>query len=307
MNMPGPLPKRVLILGMGWSGRVLAARLQAQGVHVEGTVRDPASAPDDGLLRHQLRADAALAPSLLAAIAHADAVLCSVPPDAEGDPALRLLHAALRDSSSLRWLGYLSSTSVYGDRDGGWINEHSVADATGPAGMQRRLAETQWRALADARGIASAMFRLPGLYGSGRNALLQLAQGRARHVVRPGLVFNRLHVDDLAAVVIAAMQRPMANALYLPSDDQPAPPQDVLAFAAQLGGFAMPPAVAWDDPSVSATLRRFYQSSKRIDSRSTRDALGWTPRFPTYREGLTDIAASLAGHGPALPDPGTPG
>ncbi|SMR76857.1 MULTISPECIES: NAD-dependent epimerase/dehydratase family protein [Stenotrophomonas] len=307
MNLPGPLPKRLLILGMGWSGRVLATRLQAQGVQVEGTVRDPASAPDDGLQRHQLSADAALSPALLDAIARADAVLCSVPPDAEGDPALRLLHAALRDSVSLRWLGYLSSTSVYGDRDGDWIDEHSAADATEPAGMQRRLAETQWRALADARGIASAMFRLPGLYGPRRNALLQLSQGRARHVVRPGLVFNRLHVEDLATVVIAAMRRPTANALYLPSDDEPAPPQDVLAFAAQLGGFALPPAVAWHDPSLSATLRRFYQSNKRIDSRGTREALGWTPRFPTYREGLTDLAASLAGHGPALPDPGVPG
>ncbi len=307
MNLPGPLPKRVLILGMGWSGRVLALRLQAQGVQVEGTVRDPASAPDDGLLRHRLHAGTALSPALLDAIAHADAVLCSVPPDAEGDPALRLLHAALRDSASLRWLGYLSSTSVYGDRDGGWIDESSVADATEPVGMQRQLAESQWRALAEARGMASAVFRLPGLYGPGRNALLQLAQGRARHVVRPGLVFNRLHVEDLAAVVIAAMRRPMANALYLPSDDEPAPSQEVLAFAAQLGGFAMPPAVAWDDPSLSATLRRFYQSNKRIDSRGTREALGWTPRFPTYREGLTDLAASLAGHGPALPDPGVPG
>jgi len=103
MNLPGPLPKRLLILGMGWSGRVLAAHLQAQGVRVEGTVRDPASAPDDGLQRHQLQADAALSPALLAAIAHTDAVLCSVPPDAEGDPALRLLHAALRDSASLRF------------------------------------------------------------------------------------------------------------------------------------------------------------------------------------------------------------
>ena len=307
MNTPGPLPKRVLIIGMGWSGRVLAARLQAQGVQVEGTVRDPASAPDDGLQRFQLRADAARSPALLNAITHADAVLCSVPPDAEGDPALRLLHDALRDSASLRWLGYLSSTSVYGDRDGGWIDEHSAADATEPAGMQRRLAETQWRALADTRGIASAVFRLPGLYGPGRNALLQLSQGRARHVVRPGLVFNRLHVEDLATVVIAAMRRPTANALYLPSDDEPAPSQDVLAFAAQLGGFAMPPAVAWDDPSLSATLRRFYQSDKRIDSRGTREALDWTPQFPTYREGLTDLAASLAGHGPALPDQGVPG
>ena len=283
------LPARVLILGMGWSGCVLATHLRALGVHVAGTVRDLASAPHDGLLRHQLRADATPSPALLGEIAQAEAVLCSVPPDAEGAPALRLLLPALQESPALHWVGYLSSTSVYADRAGGWVDERSAADATEAAGVQRLRAEAQWRALAEERGVASAVFRLPGLYGPGRNALLQLAQGRARHVVRPGLVFNRLHVDDLATVVIASMQRPCVDGLYLPADDEPAPPQQVLAFAAQLGGFAMPPAVAWDDPVLSPTLRRFYESSKRIDSRGTREALGWQPRFPSYREGLRDL------------------
>ena len=283
------LPARVLILGMGWSGCVLATHLRALGVHVAGTVRDPASAPHDGLPRHQLRADMPPSPALLDEIAQAEAVLCSVPPDAEGDPALRLLLPTLQASPALRWVGYLSSTSVYADRAGGWIDECSAADAADAVGVQRRLAENQWRLLAEERGIASAVFRLPGLYGPGRNALMQLAQGRARHVVRPGLVFNRLHVEDLVAVIIAAMQRPTAQGLYLPSDDEPAAPQDVLAFAAQLGGFALPPAVAWDDPALSLTLRRFYESSKRIDSRGTRAALGWAPRFPSYREGLRDL------------------
>jgi len=290
---PAALPSPLLILGMGWSGRVLAARLQARGVQVAGTVRDPAAVADDGLRRRRLHADAAPSPSLLQDIAQAQAVLCSVPPDAQGDPALRQLLPALRASPSLRWIGYLSSTAVYADRGGRWIDESSVADASEAAGVQRRLAEAQWQALADERGIASAVFRLPGLYGPGRNALLQLAEGRARHVVRPGLVFNRLHVEDLAAVVIAAIQRPTRDGLYLPADDEPAPPQDVLAYAAKLGGFTLPPAVAWDDPAVSATLRRFYQSNKRIDSRGTREALGWTPQFVTYREGLE----ALAGHG----------
>lgn len=283
------LPSRVLILGLGWSGCALARHLQALGAYVAGTVRDPASAPRDGLRRHPLGADATPSPALLDEIAQAEAVLCSVPPDADGDPALRLLLPALRASPALRWVGYLSSTSVYADRAGGWVDERSAADATEAAGVQRLRAEARWRALAGERGIASAVFRLPGLYGPGRNALLQLAQGRARHVVRPGLLFNRLHVDDLVTVVIASMQRPCVDGLYLPADDEPAPPQEVLAFAAQLGGFAMPPAVAWDDPALSPTLRRFYQSNKRIDSRGTREALAWAPRFPSYREGLRDL------------------
>jgi nucleoside-diphosphate-sugar epimerase len=253
---------------------------------VAGTVRDPSSAPDDGVLRHPLHIDAPPSPALLDEIAQAEAVLCSVPPDAEGDPALRLLLPALRGSPALRWVGYLSSTSVYADRAGGWIDDSSRADSTEAAGVQRRRAEAQWRALAEERGIASALFRLPGLYGPGRNALLQLAGGRARHVIRPGLMFNRLHVQDLATVVVAALQRPAARGLYLPSDDEPAPPQDVLAFAAQLGSFVLPPAVAWNDPTLSPALRRFYASNKRIDSRGTRAALGWQPQFPTYREGL---------------------
>ncbi|HDS1140456.1 TPA: epimerase [Stenotrophomonas maltophilia] len=276
----------MLILGLGWSGRVLAQHLQALGVRVAGTVRDPSSAPDDGVLRHPLHIDAPPSPALLDEIAQAEAVLCSVPPDAEGDPALRLLLPALRGSPALRWVGYLSSTSVYADRAGGWIDDSSRADSTEAAGVQRRRAEAQWRALAEERGIASALFRLPGLYGPGRNALLQLAGGRARHVIRPGLMFNRLHVQDLATVVVAALQRPAARGLYLPSDDEPAPPQDVLAFAAQLGSFVLPPAVAWNDPTLSPALRRFYASNKRIDSRGTRAALGWQPQFPTYREGL---------------------
>ncbi|MBH1672894.1 epimerase [Stenotrophomonas maltophilia] len=279
----------MLILGLGWSGCALARHLQALGAHVACTVRDPASAPRDGLRRHPLGADATPSPTLLDEIAQAEAVLCSVPPDPDGDPALRLLLPALRASPALRWVGYLSSTSVYADRAGGWVDERSAADATEAAGVQRLRAEAQWRALAGERGIASAVFRLPGLYGPGRNALLQLAQGRARHVVRPGLLFNRLHVDDLVTVVIASMQRPCVDGLYLPADDEPAPPQEVLAFAAQLGGFAMPPAVAWDDPALSPTLRRFYQSNKRIDSRGTREALAWAPRFPSYREGLRDL------------------
>ncbi len=288
MTAAGALPRRVLVLGLGHAGRALAFRLKALGVAVEGSVRDPAAAPDDGIPRHRLHPGHAPGAALLAAVARADAVLCGVPPDADGDPALRLLVPALQASPALRWVGYLSSTAVYGDRDGGWIDEHSIADATDAAATQRRLAEAQWRALARERGIASALFRLPGLYGRDRNALRQLAQGRARHIVRPGLVFNRLHVEDLAEAVVAAMRRPTHNALYLPADDEPAPPQDVLAHAARLGGFAMPPALAWDDPALSPTLRRFYASNKRIDSRGTRERLQWQPRFRTYRDGLRD-------------------
>ncbi len=283
----GAAPTRVLVLGLGYSGRHVAALLQAQGVACSGTVREPEAAPDDGVVRHRLVAGQPVDDALREAIRSAEAVICTVPPDDDGDPALRLVAEALRASTVLRWVGYLSSTAVYADREGGWIEESSVADAVDDTARRRLLAEAQWRGFARDKGVASAVFRLPGIYGPGRNALVQLEEGRARHVLRPGLVFNRLHVKDLAAVVVAAMGRP-GEALYLPADDEPAPPQEVLAFAAELGGFAMPPAVAWDDPSVSPALRRFYASNKRIDSRGTREALGWKPTFATYREGLQD-------------------
>jgi nucleoside-diphosphate-sugar epimerase len=283
----GAAPTRVLVLGLGYSGRHVAALLRAQGVACSGTVREPDAAADDGVVRHRLVAGQLVDDALREAIRSAEAVICTVPPDDAGDPALRLVAEALRASTVLRWMGYLSSTAVYADREGGWIDESSVADAVDDTARRRLLAEAQWRGFARDKGVASAVFRLPGIYGPGRNALVQLEEGRARHVLRPGLVFNRLHVEDLAAVVVAAMGRP-GEALYLPADDEPAPPQEVLAFAAELGGFAMPPAVAWDDPSVSPALRRFYASNKRIDSRGTREALGWKPTFATYREGLQD-------------------
>lgn len=283
----GAAPTRVLVLGLGYSGRHVTALLKAQGVACSGTVREPEAAPDDGVVRHRLVAGQPVDDALREAIRSAEAVICTVPPDDAGDPALRLVAEALRASTVLRWVGYLSSTAVYADREGGWIDESSVADAVDGTARRRLLAEAQWRGFARGKGVASAVFRLPGIYGPGRNALVQLAEGRARHVLRPGLVFNRLHVKDLAAVVVAAMDRP-GEALYLPADDEPAAPQEVLAFAAELGGFAMPPAVAWDDPSVSPALRRFYASNKRIDSRGTREALGWKPTFATYREGLQD-------------------
>lgn len=285
-------PARVLVLGLGYAGRHLATLLQAHGIACSGTVRDPAITPADGVPRHRLAEGCAIDAALREAIRAADAILCSVPPDADGDPALRLLGEALHDAPSLRWVGYLSSTAVYADRDGGWIDTHSTADATDDAALRRLRAEQQWQTFAQARGIASAVFRLPALYGRGRNALVQLAHGKARQVVRPGQVFNRLHVEDLATAVLAAMRRPQADALYLPADDEPAPPQDVLAHAAALSGLPLPAPQAWDDPAVPASLRRFYGSNKRIDSRGTREALQWQPRFPTYREGLADAWAA---------------
>lgn len=294
-STPPPWLRRVVVLGMGYVGTRFADRLRAHGVDCIGTSRqagagDPSRRRFDGRVLHD--------PVLLAALAQADAVLGSMPPDAQGDPALPYLAGALAGNDRLRWLGYLSSTGVYADRQGGIVDASSPADAGDDSARVRLRAEAQWRALAEPRGIACGVFRLAGLYGPGRNALRQLAEGRAPHVVKPGLVFNRIHVEDACDALVASLHRTRGTATYLLADDLPAPPQDVLAHAAAIGGLPLPPAEAYDASTASAARQRFYGASKRIDNRHTRIALGWHPRHPDYRHGLH--ALWRAGEGRSL-------
>lgn len=295
-------PRRVLVFGLGHAGRLLAARLQAAGIACVGTVRDPARAlPPCGAVLRRFDGNRAEA-ALMADIAASDAVVASIPPDADGDPACRRFADALAVSGVAR-IVYLSSTGVYGDRGGGRIDETAAADACHPAALARLAAEAQWRALGERAGIPVAVLRLPGLYGPGRNALVQLARGHARHVVRPGLAFSRLHVEDLAEALFAALHlpQPAAFAVHLLADDEAAPPQDVLAFAAALSGLPLPPAQDWRDPVLPESLRRFYQADRRIDDAATRALLGWSPRHRSYREGLRALWAAGEGRPAEVP------
>lgn len=293
-SAPPPWLRRLVVLGMGYTGTRLADRLRAHGVECIGTSRTA-----DGAARLPFITDAPLEACLHAALAQADAVLGSIPPDAEGDPALRTVAAALADNPRLRWLGYLSSTGVYADRQGGVVDVASPADGTDPTAKARRRAEAQWQALARRRGIACGVFRLAGIYGPGRNALRALAEGTARHLVKPGLVFNRIHVDDACDAVVASLHRTRASdAIYLVADRLPAPPQDVLAHAAAVSGLRLPPAEAYDPARASPAQRRFYGSCKRIDARATCEALHWQPRFPDYRRGLDALWQAGEGRPP---------
>jgi len=286
MMPPAPPPwlRRLVVLGMGYTGTRLVERLRVHGVECIGTSRT--AEPGDAT-RLRFTADALLDPPLRRALAQADAILGSVPPDADGDPALRTVADALADNRHLRWLGYLSSTGVYADRQGGVVDAASPADGTDPTAEARRRAEAQWHALAQRRGIACGVFRLAGIYGPGRNLLRKLAEGTARHVVRPGLVFNRIHVDDACDAVVASLHRTRASdAIYLVADTQPAPPQEVLGHAAAVSGLPLPPAEAYDTAHASPAQRRFYGSCKRIDACATYEALHWQPRYPDYRRGL---------------------
>lgn len=298
MSLPPPWLRRLVVLGMGYTGTRFVQRLRALGVDCVGTTRTPD--PSDAS-RRRFEGGTPVDAVLLAALANADAVLGSMPPEANGDPALPVLADALASNDRLRWLGYLSSTGVYADRQGGIVDASSVADGNDDAARSRLRAEEQWQALAHRRGIACGVFRLAGIYGPGRNALRQLADGEARHVVKPGLVFNRLHVEDACDALIASLWHTRTpDAIYLLADGLPAPPQDVLAFAADLSGLPLPPAEPYDAARASPARQRFYGASKRIDSRQTQEALHWRPRHADYREGLEALWQAGEGRGAAV-------
>ncbi|MCB1436123.1 MAG: SDR family oxidoreductase [Rhodobiaceae bacterium] len=280
--------------GLGFSALALARRLKAQGWTIAGTVRGEgaiAAAAAQGI--EALAFDGA-APSAAVArrLAQATHLLISVPPGAGGDPVLACHRADIIAAPDLEWIGYLSTIGVYGDHDGAWIDEETPPRPQNERSQWRLEAETAWRDLARERGAPLAIFRLAGIYGPGRNQLRSLTQGKARTILKPGQVFNRIHVEDIAATVLASIARPPEGArAYNVCDDEPAPPQEVTAFAAALLGLAPPPLVAIDDPQLSAIARSFYTENKRCRNARIKDELGVILRFPTYREGLKRLFA----------------
>jgi nucleoside-diphosphate-sugar epimerase len=191
-----------------------------------------------------------------------------------------------------RWVGYLSTTGVYGDRRGGWVDEADLRDASTARGRARVAAEDAWLALQRDHGLPVHLFRLAGIYGPGRGPFEKVRDGTARRIVKPGQVFSRIHVDDIAATLRASIARPNPGAAYNVCDDEPAPPEDVLAFAADLLGLPPPPEVPYDAAEMTAMARSFYAESKRVSNRRIKDELGVVLRWPTYREGLRALLAA---------------
>ncbi|MFO1058342.1 MAG: SDR family oxidoreductase [Dongiaceae bacterium] len=288
--------------GLGYSALAFARRLQAQGWRVAGTCRDPARAAAfaaAGIAALPFERDRPLADAA-ARLAAADAVLSSVPPDAAGDPVLDRHGADLAAAAAagrLRWVGSLSTTGVYGDRGGGWVDEASELRPTGERGRRRVAAEEAWLALWRAHGLPVHLFRLAGIYGPGRNALVSLREGSAKRVIKPGQVFSRIHVEDIAAVLAASLARPNPGAAYNLADDDPAPPAEVIEHAAGLLGLPPPPAVPFEAAALSPMARSFYDDNKRTANRRIKEELGVVLRYPDYRAGLAALAA--AGEGAA--------
>ena len=294
-RFPGHRLGHLLVFGMGYTGTAIAARAAGQGWQVTATSRDPRDLrPPPGVALIPFK-DAG--PAVLAAT-H---LVQTAAPGAEGDPALARFGGEVASAPDLRWAGYLSTTGVYGDHGGGWVDEDTPAQPGNSRGQRRVAAEDAWRA-ACAR-CAVDVFRVAGIYGPGRSAFDDLRAGTARRVDKPGHLFGRIHRDDIAAAVVAAMvqDRPPGLRILNLADDEPAASAEVTAEAARLLGIEPPPLVPFADalPGMSEMGRSFWMENRRVRSSRTREMLGLRWAYPTYREGLRAILQQEAGERPA--------
>ena len=287
---------RLFCFGLGYTARVLAAALMGEGWTVAGTCRDDAARADlaaDGIDAFLFDRDRPLddAGTALGGATH---LLSSVPPDAEGDPVLARHAGAIAAMKGLAWAGYLSSTGVYGDTGGAPVDETAAVNPTSERGRRRAQAEDGWLDLRRAAGVPVHVFRLSGIYGPGRSALDAVRAGQARRIDKPGHLFARIHVDDIAAVLRASMARPGPGAVYNVCDDEPAPAADVVAFACELLGVDAPPLVPFHQAAgeMSPMALSFWRDNRRVDNSRIKGELGVRMKFPDYRAGLRAVLAA---------------
>lgn len=274
----------LLSLGHGYSAQWLARDLLAEGWTVTGTTRRP----DKAAALREAGVEPLLWPGDLApALARATHVLISAAPGAQGDPFLAMAGEAIA-ASRPDWVGYLSSTGVYGDHGGAWVDETTPPNAPEGHRDRRLMAERQWQALLP--GLPLHIFRLAGIYGPGRGPFQKLRDGTARRIVKEGQVFSRIHVADIAATLRASIARPDPGAIYNVCDDEPAPPQDVILEAARLLNLPPPPEIAFDDADLPPMARAFYLDNRRVRNDRIKRELGVRLAYPTYREGLASLA-----------------
>ena len=288
---------RLFVFGLGYSALALAERLAAKGWRIAGTCRgaDKRQAlAARGIEAHLFDREHPLADarSILAGTTH---LLASVPPDGQGpsgDPVLDI-HGTdiVATGSRLAWVGYLSTTGVYGDRDGGWVDESSAPTPSGERGRRRLAAEQGWLGQWRDHGIPVHLFRLAGIYGPGRSALDAVRSGTAKRVIKAGQVFSRIHVADIATVLEASIARPHPGAAYNLCDDDPAPPAEVIEHACRLLGVEPPPAVPFEEAALSPMARSFYDDNKRVHNDRIKRELGVRLAYPSYRDGLKALLA----------------
>jgi len=275
--------------GLGYTAGALARRLMAQGWSIRGTSRSAAKCDElaeRGIIAWVFDRDRPLTDpaTALDGVTH---ILSSVPPDAAGDPVLDHHGAAIAArAEALQWVGYLSTTGVYGDRGGGPVDEASDRRPSTVRGERRVAAEDGWCGLWRDHGVPAHLFRLAGIYGPGRNALATVKRGQARRIVKPGQVFSRIHLDDISVILEASVNRPNPGTAYNVCDDEAAPPQDVIAYACELLGVAPPPEIPFDEAELSEMARSFYAENKRVANERIKRELDVTLTYPDYRSGL---------------------
>ncbi|MEP6828268.1 MAG: SDR family oxidoreductase [Aestuariivirga sp.] len=269
--------KHLFCFGFGFTAEHLAKILPCDEWRISGTTRSAAGLAAmaaqgvEGFVFDQLR-------DIPKSVTH---VLASIPPDETGDPVARSFADAL--ARGFTWIAYLSTTGVYGDRQGDIVTEDSGLNPTSDRARRRVLAESQWQP------FKAHIFRLPGIYGKGRSQLDSLRHGTAKRIVKPGQIFSRIHVEDIAGILAASMARPNPGRIYNVADDEPCPPQDVVTYAAELLGISPPPEVAYEQADLSPMARSFYDDSKWVSNTRMKSELGYKLKYPNYRVGLKSL------------------
>ncbi|MBN8981353.1 MAG: SDR family oxidoreductase [Rhizobiales bacterium] len=292
---------KLFIFGLGYSAAFFARRQIGRGHELRGTVRSRekadvlTAAGIDARIFNGDEQDSRIKTD----IADCEGLLISVPPGDGGDPVLRTYKEQIVTAKNLRWIGYLSTIGVYGDHSGKWVDENTPANPTNERSRRRAKVESGWLSLTTKTNAAIHVFRLAGIYGPGQNQLVQIARGTARRLIKPDQVFNRIHVEDIARVLEASIGKPRHGAIYNVTDNEPAPPQDAVSFAAQLCGVPPPLEVKIEDAALTEMGRSFYEENKRVRNRLIQDELGVTLAYPTYREGLSALKAAGDGNADA--------
>ncbi len=283
--------KTLLVFGYGYTARVIGQELQAEGWRVIGTTRSADKAA--AMKADGIEAVLWLTEDITEALSSATHILLSAAPSEDGDPVL----TALRDEISQRaaqyeWVGYLSTTAVYGDREGGWVDEASTLSPATRRGQLRADAEQAWLGLGVEAGLPVHIFRLAGIYGPGRGPFAKVRAGTARRIIKKGQVFSRTHVEDIAQVLRASIAAPNAGAIYNVCDNDPAPPQEVIAKAAEMLNLPLPEAVDFETAEMTPMARSFYAESKKVSNRRILEELGITLKYPDYRSGLKALLSA---------------
>jgi nucleoside-diphosphate-sugar epimerase len=285
-NSP-PMTRTLLIFGLGYSALALTQRL-GEDWRIIGTTRRPEKA--ERLRQQGIEAHLWPGTDLRPVIARATHILQSIAPGPEGDPVAAAYGSDVADAAPhLDWVGYLSTTGVYGDHGGGWVDEETPLTPSTERGRTRVLAERQWQEIAAASGLPLHIFRLAGIYGPGRGPFEKVRNGTARRIIRENQYFSRIHVDDIAEVLARSIARPDPGAIYNVADDDPSPPEDVLAEAARLLGLPLPPEVPFDEAEMTPMARSFYAESKRVRNDRIKTDLGVRLSYPDYRSGLRGL------------------